>query len=161
MNETSESPPRPAAPRRHLPALALLAVATMALYYFASSKSAPPQEWTADWSTALREARTTGRYVMIDFYMNGCPPCEIMHRSVLRSSAVQAALGGFVPLRIDVAHERELANRFEVFGTPTYIIVDAQGQFVTRTEGLQTEDAFVAFLRQVAQPTPAGADSSG
>lgn len=133
----------------------------MALYYFASSASAPPQTWAADWTTALREAQATRRQVMIDFYMNGCPPCEIMHRSVLRSRAVQEALSDFVPLRIDAARERELANRFEVFGTPTYVIVDAQGRFLARCEGLQTEEAFVAFLERAAVPTPLDPDSPG
>ncbi len=69
-----------------------------------------------------------------------------MDRNVLPQKKVSLALQAFVPVRLDATRERELANRYNVYGTPTYAIVQPNGQLVAKCQGYHTAQEFVAFI---------------
>lgn len=125
-----------------------VAIAMVVLYYAVAGRSTPPQGWGSDYAAAMGAASETQRNVVVAFYSKGCPPCAAMDRNVLGSEAVRSELAGFVPVRVDAFQERELANQFDVQGTPTYAVVDPQGRLLARCEGYQPVERFVAFLRQ-------------
>ncbi len=131
---------------------ALLFGGVAALYFVTTRPSPVSEGWGTDYRAARAEAARTagsksdGRKVLIAFYMDGCPPCAAMDRLVLSTAAVRSALDAFVPVRVDVDKERELANQFEVLGTPTYAVVDADGGILAKCEGYQPVAAFMKFL---------------
>ena len=122
------------------------------LYFITIRPGSIPEGWGTDYQAARAEAARTagsksdGRKVLIAFYMAGCPPCAAMDRLVLSTAAVRSALEAFVPVRVDVDQDRELANHFEVFGTPTFAVVDADGRILAKCEGYQPVAAFIKFL---------------
>ena len=120
----------------------------VALLFWLTRPAAPPAGWGDDYVAAVTEASSSDKHVLVAFYMRGCPPCHAMDRAVLPSKAVRAALVDYVPIRLDVDVERELANRFDVLATPTFAVIDGQGRLVARTEGYQPTDEFVRFLHR-------------
>ena len=124
-----------------------LLLAGMAALYFVTTRPAPiPEGWGTDYGAAFAEAAAEDRKVLIAFYMQRCPPCTAMDRMVLSTSAVKSALAAYIPVRVDVDEQRELANRFEVLATPTYAVVDAEGGVLARCEGYQPVETFIKFL---------------
>jgi thioredoxin-related protein len=121
------------------------------LYWIVGRPVQPPAGWGADVAVAMNKARAEGRRLLIAFHQPGCPPCAAMDRDVLGDSDVQKAIAPFVPVRVDVQKDSELANQLGVFGTPTYAVVDPDGTMVTRTEGFQPVEAFVRFLERAAR----------
>lgn len=134
--------------RRWVPSLlALLLVGA----YLVSGRTLPPLEgWGSDYQVAMAQAARTDRKVLVAFHMNGCAPCVAMERTVLRSERVRNALKAFVPIRVNVDEDRELANRFRVIATPMFAVVDARERLLARCEGFQRAEAFAQFLDRAA-----------
>ncbi len=111
----------------------------------------PLPGWENNFQSAQKEAADDRKPMMLAFYMDGCGPCVAMDRKVLPQSQVVQALEPFVTVRLDATRERELANRYSVYGTPTYAVIKANGQLVSKCQGYQTTDEFIAFIDRATQ----------
>lgn len=125
----------------------LFIAATLAVYFLLNRPAAAPAGWGEDYEAALKDAGVTKRHVVIAFYSEGCPPCAAMDRTVLGTTKVREALAGYLPVRIDVNRQREPAIRYQVFATPTFVVIDEAGRELARREGYQSIEEFVAFLK--------------
>lgn len=142
----------------------LLVAATVALYFFyfiAQGNHKALAGWETDLLTATEKAAASDRQILVAFSMQGCPPCRAMEQQVLDTDEVRRGLKGFVPVHIDIDRQREVANRFEVFGTPTYVVLSVTGEVLARTSGYLPVDAFLAFLNSAkpilqSSATPVG-----
>ena len=119
--------------------------------YLLSVRSAPPPEgWETDFDQAVAEAKATGKNLLVAINMRGCPPCSMMDRQVLPEPRVRAAIALFVPVRVSLDRQPEIAQRFNVFGTPTYLVVHADGTILNQRSGFLPVDEFLAFLDQAS-----------
>lgn len=79
----------------------------------------------------IARARAAGRPAMLDFYADWCIECKHLERQTFRHASVQAALSDVVLLRADVtandAADRELLQRFQLFGPPAVLFFDQNG----------------------------------
>ena len=86
---------------------------------------------SADLDRALAEAAAAGRPAMLDFYADWCIDCKKMERYTFGEPSVAAALDSMVLIKADVtandAADRELLNRFGIFGPPTIAFFDTSG----------------------------------
>ncbi len=125
------------------------------LYLLGTRPTPVPEGWGTDFTAATRVAAEEHRNILVAFYMPGCVYCDMMDRSVLPAAEVRAAIKGFVPVRVNMEEERELANRVGVMGAPTYAVLDARGNLLTKAEGYQPVDRFVRFLSRASTlPAP-------
>jgi len=98
-----------------------------------------------DLSQAAEQARATGMPIMVVFGAEECPYCERMKKEFLipqlqqgelqkkvlvREVDIQAAgkIGDFDGLRI---RNGNFVHRYEVFATPTVVLVDPEGKVLT------------------------------
>jgi thiol:disulfide interchange protein DsbD len=76
-------------------------------------------------------ASSGGRTAMLDFYADWCVSCIEMEKYTFTDAAVQDALSDTVLLQADVtandAEDQALLARFGVFGPPTIIFFDGEG----------------------------------
>jgi len=90
-----------------------------------------PVETVAELDAALREARTAGRPVMLDFTAEWCVSCKEMEEYTFPESGVISALQPFLLLRADVTansdDDKALLQRFRSFGPPTIAFFDRSG----------------------------------
>ena len=146
---TPASPARGPTPAKASPLrTTLLAVAAIALYFLWTRPAAPPVGWGESFEAALTEAKSTNRPLLIELHSEGCAPCLLMERQVLPDARVQAAVRDFVPVRVDAFQHVELMQRYEIPGTPAFVIADANGDSVSQILGSRTIDGFLEFLRQ-------------
>ena len=139
----------------------LFAAALVALYYVTTQTGSSLESWSTDYTATMAQAASTDRMVLVAFYSEGCPSCAAMNRGVLNSPAVREALAGFIPVKVNVACERKLANSLGVVGTPTYAVLDARGKLLAWCDGYQPVDQFVRFLGRASSPRPHGPSSTG
>ncbi|MFU8820986.1 MAG: protein-disulfide reductase DsbD [Gammaproteobacteria bacterium] len=108
----------------------------------------------ADLERELRTAGTAGRTVMLDFYADWCVDCKRMERYTLPDASVQAALAGKVLLKADVtandAADRELMNRFGIYGPPAILFFDTSGNELRayRLFGYMPAERFAGHVRE-------------
>jgi len=96
-----------------------------------------PIAWRSDYAAALDEARRTDRRVLVDFTANWCPSCITMKHEVWPDADIAAAVEAeYVPLRIDVDRQPDVAARYEVSGIPDVLVLDSDGTLLRRASFL-------------------------
>ena len=92
-----------------------------------------------------------GQPVMLDFSADWCVSCLEFERETLADPAVRAKLREFALLRADVTDntpaQRELMQRYRVFGPPTLLFFDREGRLrKNRVTGFVDAAEFLAIL---------------
>jgi len=118
----------------------------------------------SDWTTygaAMEESKRTGKPVMIDFYADWCPPCQMLKSQVFEDPALLAQVEKVViPVSIvDRERERgfnsdetqELQNLYRADAFPTLIVVSARTGMMTRVQGFLGADETVTWIRESAR----------
>ena len=106
----------------------------------------------ADLEQELQQAVTTGQPVMLDFYADWCVSCKEMEHNTFTDATVQASLSNTLLLQADVTANDELdqalLQHFDIFGPPTIIFFDENGQERTnyRVVGFMPADEFSAHV---------------
>jgi thiol:disulfide interchange protein DsbD len=85
-----------------------------------------------DLDREIAAAAAAGKSAMLDFYADWCVSCIEMEEYTFITPEVQDALSNTVTLQADVTKndelDQELLKRFGVFGPPTIIFFDTNGQ---------------------------------
>lgn len=103
----------------------------------------------------LAQAADAGNPVILDFYADWCISCKIMEREVFSTQPVLKAMADFERLQVDVTANTEadqaLLDRFGLFGPPTLLFFNAQGEELeqARILGEMDQQAFLDHLERV------------
>lgn len=81
---------------------------------------------------ALKEARSSGQWVLADVYADWCVACKVMDREVFVDTEVIEALSDVRKIKIDITEStpasRTLLKRFDVLGPPTLLWLGPDGK---------------------------------
>ncbi len=149
MNDTTEMTTKSKAGSGLQWAAAVLVGLSLFFFLTPSGTGSPPEGWGSDPQVAFAEAKSTGKNVVMGFYLPGCPPCAAMEHDVLPSKPVRKAVETSVPVLVNALAHPDWAERYQVESTPTYLVTDASGAVLARHTGYQSVDEFVAFVHSV------------
>ncbi len=120
--------------------LASFSVGTAALT--ASVFAATPEGWITDLDKAFEKAKSENKSVLVEFTgSDWCPPCMIMRKDVFsKKEFVRKASKKFVLVEIDLPNgdpelrskHEPIAEKYNVEGFPTVILLDSSGKEFTR-----------------------------
>lgn len=113
-------------------------------------KATRPREivpWRTDFAASVDEARRANKPVMAYFTATWCGPCQSLKHTTWADKDVAAALQNFVPVKIDVDRQPELAQKYNVEGVPFYAVIDADGTARRSTVGALSPADFLTWLR--------------
>src|SRR5688500_1510426 len=84
--------------------------------------SSPPErvKWRDDFDAAQAEARSSGKPMLAYFTAEWCPPCHELKSTTWADAGVEQALAAYVPVRIDVDVNTDVAMRYGPRAMPTY-----------------------------------------
>jgi thiol:disulfide interchange protein len=99
-------------------------------------------------------ARAEGKPLLINFIANWCGYCQKMDRTTWKHPEVVRRSGDLVAVRVDAEEGRqrdgfvgrELAQRYQVQGFPTLVVIDADGNVIARSSGYQDPRQFLGWL---------------
>lgn len=110
-----------------------------------------PFQWESNLQTAAAQAASTNRLVLVHFWAHWCQACLRMEQEVFSQPDVQAAIqADYVPVRLNVDHNRALAQQFGISSLPTDVVITPNGRVLQRQPGFIDRYQYVARLRQVA-----------
>jgi protein disulfide-isomerase len=128
----------------------LLIIFACVLGVSAASKLLKAKEivpWRDDLSAAREEGRRENKPVLAYFTADWCGPCQSMKSTTWADADVEQALREFVPVRIDIDRDRNLAHAYAVEAVPMYVVLDAEGRVLKSTSGALRADEFIEWLQ--------------
>ncbi|PCH58955.1 MAG: hypothetical protein COC19_07985 [SAR86 cluster bacterium] len=102
-------------------------------------------------ATALQAASTSNKLVFIDFYAPWCLACKVLEQNTLSDEIIEAALEGYVSVKVDTDADPQAGLFYQIVGMPTLLILDAQGAELYRNVGLVTVAELEQVLAQLSQ----------
>jgi thiol:disulfide interchange protein DsbD len=110
-------------------------------------------EWTYNVDDALALAKKQGKPVMIDFMAVWCPPCRAMEDSTFSDRAVVEKASAFLPVRIDIDKQRDVASKYGALarkyggiGIPNILFLDDDGTKLKHVVGYYGPRELVAAM---------------
>lgn len=109
----------------------------------------------AELDAAIAKASSQGKSAMYDFYADWCVSCKEMEAFTFTDPQVQAALGNFVMLQVDVTDNNQehqaMLKRYGLFGPPAILFFDTNGQEQRslRVVGFMDAEPFANNVRAV------------
>jgi thiol:disulfide interchange protein len=103
--------------------------------------------WRKDLQAAKAEAASSGKPVLAYFTATWCGPCQRMHEETWPDPRVGAALQAYVPVKIDVDQNSDLAMSFNVDGIPRMQVIGADGTRGRSREGFATAEELAKWLK--------------
>lgn len=117
------------------------------------------------WQALLDLAKKEHKMIFIDSYFIGCHPCKQMDDEVFPLSDVTRLMkDNFVSVKIDFMVEelgKALQVKYAVTGFPTFLILNEDGQLVSRFSGYQEADVFQKRLAEAKVKAKNGAVMAG
>lgn len=105
-------------------------------------------EWMS-FSQGLQKAKQEGKPVMVDFYADWCGPCRMMDQITYEDEKViEKVMKNFVPVKVDVDVEQNLAYQFGIYSIPTIVYLNENGQEVYRTIGYRSTSQILADMNE-------------
>lgn len=121
-----------------------------------------PDVWKHDFTDAAKDAKQSGRPLLIHFSASWCPPCRQMEKDVLHHSDVCDLLSrNFVAVMVDSDQHPELIQHFEIKGLPADVVIAPGGVVLPKIEGGRDRKTYLAQMRHVLEQMPARSEVSG
>ena len=156
-------------PLKHLRSVAIAGLAVAAIFYIqptaitaSSESSAQSSEHSfifvnnlAELEEAVAKANADGKTVMVDLYADWCAACKEFEHKTFPKPEVREALKNTVLIQIDLTDTGspssfELMQHFDVFGLPSILFFDLNGQELDtrRVTGFMAAPEFAAHVNQ-------------
>ncbi len=98
-------------------------------------------DWHTELKSALAEAQNTDKPVFVDFYTTWCYYCKELDETTFSDPRVQEKLAkNYVVAKIDADKNSNLASNYGIYGYPTLLILNSNGQEINRIEGYVDAD---------------------
>ncbi len=104
-------------------------------------------QWNTDLNSGLLIAQKSDKLVFVDFYADWCGYCKELDENTYTDTNVQQRLSQkYILVKINVDQNPDLASKYNVYGLPTLVILDANGNEIKRQEGYVTPSELLNII---------------
>lgn len=105
---------------------------------------------TTDIDGAFNVSQSENKTLAIIFDQDSCVYCDMLKDNVLSDANVQKELNeNFIVLLVDINKRPGIAQKYNVFGTPTIQFLDSNGHEVNKIEGYVESDEFLKTIKEI------------
>jgi len=97
--------------------------------------------------SGMAQAKKSGKPVFLYLHSRSCSWCKKFEEEVLTNNSVSLKLReSFISVAVEVDEQKEVANEFKVWGTPTMVFLDGEGREIKRIRGFVDSETFANAL---------------
>lgn len=109
--------------------------------------SAASIKWQPYGSNAFRQAKASGKQILVFGMYDSCPWCHKMQATTFRDNTLINLINSkYVPVKLHADIDTDTADKYQIIGVPTILILNSNGGVVSRTQGYQTADEMISAL---------------
>jgi thiol:disulfide interchange protein len=108
-------------------------------------------QWGHDWAAAQSQSKSSGRPMLAYFTASWCGPCQRMKSTTFANEQVDAALGEFIKVKIDVDESPKLASQYATQGIPCFYLFAGDGTIQGSTVGYMEPGEFIDWIKHTAR----------
>ena len=134
-------------------ATAFLGLLATAGHASAEGKGPAWQPWS---DTVFEQARRENRFVLLYLEAVWCHWCHVMDEKTYADPAVMGTIGArYIPVRVDQDSRPDLARRYENYGWPATIVLNADGEEIVKLRGYKDVEVMTRILNAIIKdPSP-------
>lgn len=104
-------------------------------------------QWNSNLNTAMNTAQNSNKLLFVDFYADWCGYCKQLDEKTYTNTKVKQVMAQkYVAVKVNVDQNPDLASKYGVYGLPTLIIMDSNGNEIKRVEGYQSSSQLLSIL---------------
>jgi thioredoxin-like negative regulator of GroEL len=137
---------------KELGAAVCLAVISLSFATASASPSAATADirWLADANAGFKRSSVSKKPILFALDAVWCEPCRLMERTTYQDPEVQRLAAAFVPIKVDLDSNQDLARRHGVEILPTVLVLDWEGNELTRHEGYVPAEVLSESMREAS-----------
>jgi len=104
-------------------------------------------QWNSNLNTAMNTAQNSNKLLFVDFYADWCGYCKQLDEKTYTNTKVKQVMAQkYVAVKVNVDQNPDLASKYGVYGLPTLIIMDSNGNEIKRVDGYQSSSQLLSIL---------------
>lgn len=103
--------------------------------------------WRRDLDAARREAKQTGKPILVEFFAIWCGACKRMDEQTFTDPKVLREMGQWIPVKMDMDQHPDLAASYRINGVPTLVFLDPDGHLITTLVGFAGPDEVLGLMK--------------
>ena len=104
-------------------------------------------DWQPSLAQARKEAKRTGKPIMIVFHASWCGACRMLDNEVLTDSRVVSEAQKWIAVRVDVDKNPSIAESYRVESLPTLVFLKSEGNTGVKFEGAAPANEMLKVLK--------------
>lgn len=109
----------------------------------------PGVRWVSNYEIAVKEAKKSGKIMMVDFYTDWCTFCQKMDIEAFIDKEVVELSAQMVPVKVNAEREMAVSKRFGVDRFPMILFIDKNQTVVGRIDGYKKPEDVVLEMKAV------------
>ena len=121
----------------------------IALFILSTTYSQAQLNWVYNMQEAQALSLNENKLILLDFWASWCAPCRKMDDKLWNAPEIATVADKFIPFKVDVDANQDLALQYGIKGIPTVILITANGDVVWEKSDFTNAKIYLDFFKNL------------